>query len=483
MRKTAVLLAIATIAVFVMFMAACGGGGNHQQAPQMATVKVSVSDPPTCGSAQGGDYDAIYVAIQDVQIHTSATAGDNDPGWVDLTPNLKAGAPMQVNLLGIRDNQCFLAMLNQNSSGQNSGTSIQPGQYQQIRIILADNTATAPGDKCFGAGANCVMLKGTPLGTAYPLLLSSQNRTGIKIPSGQIAGGSFVVGAGETKDLNIDFNTCASIVRQGNTFRLKPVLHAGEANLTSSSINGTLIDGNTNQPIIGQNMVVLLEKNDGSGTDKLYMEAKPNNLGQFDFCPVTDPGPFEVVAVAMDDSGTKAYSATVVTGVRPGNAIGNMKLYPQTVDGAVSQAPASIKGLVSTSTGTAGIKEDVTLRAQQLLSVTPNLTVIVPLALQSASGLNITTLDATQCAGVNNAFCTEYTIAVPAANATVATFAASNITYTQNTTSPVAYAVDAIAPGCSPSEATKSTVSGGGALNVTAGQTVTAETIQFTGCQ
>jgi hypothetical protein len=65
----------------------------------------------------------------------------------------------------------------------------------------------------------------------------------LKIPSGQIAGGQFVVAAGETKDLNIDFNACASIVTLGNgQFRLKPVLHAGEVNLTSSSINGRIVD-------------------------------------------------------------------------------------------------------------------------------------------------------------------------------------------------------------------------------------------------
>lgn len=478
MRKSTVLPAIAAIAVLVVFFAACGGGNNTTQAAQMATVKVSVSDPPTCGSAQGGMYDAVYVAIQDVQIHTSATAGDNDPGWVDLTPNLKGSAPMQVNLLGIRDNQCFLAMLNQNSAGQNSGTSIQPGSYQQIRIMLADNLTAVPGDKCGGVGANCVVVKGSPTSATYPLLLSSEAKTGLKIPSGQLAGGKFVVGPGETKDLNIDFNTCASIVQQGNTFRLKPVLHAGEANLTSNSINGTLIDATTNQPIVGQNVVVLLEKNDGSGNDKLYMEAKPNNLGQFDFCPVTDPGPFEVVAVAMNDAGTIAYATTVVTGVQPGNAIGNMKMYPQTVDNVVSQAPASITGLVSTTTGSAGIKEDVTVRAQQLLKITPSLTVIVPLGLQSASGLNITTPDASACSGVSNAFCAKYTIAVPAANPTTAAFATSNMTFTQDKTAPVSYTVDAIATGCSPSEKPTSA-----ALAVTAGQTATAETIQLTGCQ
>jgi hypothetical protein len=483
MRKLNVVPVIVALAITVT-LAACGGGSTTQQSAQMAAVKVSVSDPTTCSASQGGDFQAVYVAIQDVQINASATAGDNDAGWIDLTPNLKSGPPMQVNLLGIADNQCFLAMLNQNSSGQTSGTSIQPGTYQQIRIMLASNVTQIAQNKCGDAGANCVVVNSGLVSNTYPLQLSSEAQTGIKIPSGQIAGGSFVVGPGETKDLNIDFNTCASIVQAGNgAYRLKPVLHAGEATLTSTSINGTLVDANTNQPITGQNVVVLLEKNGGSGTDSLYMEVKPNNLGQFDFCPVTDAGPFDLVAVAMDDNGTMSYATTVVTGVQPGNTVGNMKMYPQTVTGVVSQAPASIKGLVSTSTGSAGISEDVTIRALQLLNVTPSLTVIVPLGLQSASGLNITTPDATACSGVSNAFCQTYTIAVPAANATVAAFATSNMNYVQNTTSPVAYTVDATATGCTPSEMTSNQLVGGGPLDVTAGQTSTAATIQFTSCK
>jgi hypothetical protein len=52
-------------------------------------------------------------------------------------------------------------------------------------------------------------------------------KPGLKIPFGQIASGGFTIGAGQTKDLDIDFNTCASIVIEGHgQYRLKPVLHA-----------------------------------------------------------------------------------------------------------------------------------------------------------------------------------------------------------------------------------------------------------------
>jgi hypothetical protein len=51
------------------------------------------------------------------------------------------------------------------------------------------------------------------------------------------------VAAGQTEDLDIDFDACASIVVEGNgQYRLKPVLHAGEVSVTSSSINGTIVD-------------------------------------------------------------------------------------------------------------------------------------------------------------------------------------------------------------------------------------------------
>src|ERR1700756_5054119 len=64
----------------------------------MGAVSVMMSDPATC-AAPDGPFAHVYVTITDVQAHMSATAGDNDSGWVDLTPNL-AKSPKQVDLLG-----------------------------------------------------------------------------------------------------------------------------------------------------------------------------------------------------------------------------------------------------------------------------------------------------------------------------------------------------------------------------------------------
>src|SRR3989442_2846461 len=295
------LLAIVALAIFLM---SCSGGSKP------GTVNTSISDPPTCAAPQG-PYRHVYVTVNDVLIHQSASASANDAGWIHLAPGLKDN-PLQVDLLGVA-NQCFLAML--------GSAEIDAGTYEQIRVVLAPNTANVNNNKC-GNVANCLMLTSDPSNTPQALQLSSESQTGIKIPSGQIAGGSFTVGSGQTKDLNIDFDACASVVVQGNgQYRLKPVLHAGQVSLqsASSSISGTIIDGSA-APIVGGNTVVALEQAHGT----LVMEAVPASNGSFVFCPVAD-GMYNLVAVAIDGSGN-TYAATAITGVKSGDSLGTVPL-------------------------------------------------------------------------------------------------------------------------------------------------------------
>src|SRR5262249_868773 len=229
--------------------------------------------------------------------------------------------PQQIDLLGLATNQCFLATLG-------SKVQLQPGNYQQIRVILLDNNSASKvaNNKC-GNATNCAVLGAD--GSVHTLQLSSEAQTGIKIPSGQIAGGQFTIGAGQTKDLNIDFNACASIVVQGNgQYRLKPVLHAGEAAVTSTSINGKILDRATNQPInAGKTVVALEQKDTVTGIDRVVMETVPDSAGNFVFCPVL-AGTYDVVIAAVNGSNV-AYSAQIITGVQPGAALGTLTLSAQ----------------------------------------------------------------------------------------------------------------------------------------------------------
>jgi hypothetical protein len=438
----------------------------------MGTVNLTVSDPPTC-AAPSGPYSHVYVTIRDVKIHQSANAGANDSGWIDLTPNL-GSAPMQVDLLGLANNQCFLATLG-------SQVELQPGTYQQIRVFLSDSSdfSKLSGNSCAGHDVNCVILNSD--GSEHTLNLSSESQTGIKIPSGQLAGGQFTIGAGEAKDLNIDFDACASIVVAAGGYHLKPVLHAGEVHLTSVSVTGKLVDSVSNTPIIGGKAIVALEQKDAGGTDRVVMQVTPDASGNFALCPVP-AGTYDVVAVAVNGAGV-AYAATIVSGVQSGSSIGNIPMVAQT---GANLADASISGTVTAMSGLAGIAEDITLYAMQPVTInSSSVNVIIPLAQQSSATASLTTASDGSCP--TNTYCANYTLAVPAMWPNMGTFAAGGTTYTQSTAIPVSYSVGAQAfaggvPTCLNPEVVVNTLSGGGALTVTPGGSVTAATIAFNGC-
>lgn len=458
------LLLTATIGVGI------GCGGSTTATTRAATTRaaattITLSDPATCGSSTGGPFSHVYVTVTDVKIHASATAADSDPGWIDLTPSLK-NSPQQIDLLGQANKQCFLATLG-------STTQLQPGSYQQLRILLAPNNSNVTGDKCHGA-VNCVVLAAD--NSVHALQLSGEAQTGMKIPSGQIAGGHFTVVSGQTKDLNIDFDVCASIVTQGSgQYRLKPVLHAGEVSTTSASINGKLLDKATSQPIVGGKAIVALEQRDSSGIDHVVMQTTPDSSGAFVFCPVP-AGSYDIVAVAVSGANLE-YAATITTGVSPGTALGNIPMIATT---GTSTGPGSITGTVTTSTGTAATAADLTISALQRAS---SLTFTIPLAQQFSATATATTQASASCP--TNTDCTTYTLSVPGANPTVGTFNSSGTLYIAGATGAASYTVEAQAfvpqsggkSNCTPSVQTTP------AVLVSPGQTTQAATLTFTGCQ
>jgi len=460
-----------------LFTSGCGSSSSPMNSnSNMASVNVTVSDPSTCSAPQG-PFSHIFVTITDVEIHSSSSAGPNDAGWIDLTPSLKQN-PMQVDLLGQANNQCFLATLG-------STMEIQPGTFQQIRIFLASNGASVSGNKC-GSTANCVMLSGSP-NSPQALMLSSESQTGIKIPSGEMAGGQFTVAAGETKDLDIDFIACESIVDEGNgQFRLKPVLRGGEVSLTSSSINGKIVDSATSQPISGGTTLVALEHKDGSGVDRVIMETVADSTGGFVFCPVP-AGSYDVVAVAINGSQVD-YGATVITGVQPGNALGQV---PLMATAGVTKSPATITGQITTSTGSAAVTADISVSALQSITVnSSSLLVTIPLAAQSEATFTLTTAASASCPAQTD--CGTYNLMAPAANPSVGSFSTSGSQMPASpATGAVNYTVDARAfltdgsgnPDCNPSGKQTSSTSTSTPLIATAGMSTTAATLAFTGCQ
>lgn len=464
------LILLAVLAGVGALWLACGGGTpNTSTSP--ANVTVSISDPPACTSAFTGTYTHIFVTVADVQIHTSSTAGDNDPGWVDLTPTLKS-APKQIDLLSPAPVGCFLATL---------GTAgIPPGTYQQIRLMLTDSTAGLTSNSCTTGVANCVVLFNNA--TPQPLLLSSQDKTGIKIPSGQIAGGKFVVASGESKDLNINFDGCASVVvvAQGNgAFRLKPVLHAAEVStVASAAITGRLVDQASTPVTDTVNVVVALEQKDANGVDRMVAQTIPDANGNFSFCPLAVNGVFDLVAVAMTTGTPKiAYGPTVITGVTTGTSLGNVVV--NITPGSNTQ-PATLTGPVTNNTSVA---VDYTLSAlQSAMLGGSSVFVTVPLAVQQNTTVNVTS-SATGSSGScpPNTWCADYSLAVPAAGIIVGTLGSTGITYGAPGTP--AYKVEAQATNITTHAPNCTTpVQSSGVVPVTPGNSFVAAPPLFSGC-
>jgi hypothetical protein len=460
-----------------LFVAACSSNVTGTVGNGMGSVTTMISDPATCATPNG-PFSHVYVTITDVQANISSSAGANDSGWVDLTPSLK-NAPKQVDLLGLANNQCFLASLG-------DAQQLQAGTYQQIRVILASDSTSIASNSCGNGAANCVQLSNDS--SFHTLNLSSEDKTGIKIPPGQMAGGGLTVAAGKTTDLDIDFLTCQSIVQEGNgQYRLKPVLHAGEVSTVSASINGTVIDASTGKPVAGT-VWVAVEQKDANGVDRVVQSTIANADGSFVFCPLAS-GTYDVVVSGMRSADNALYAPSIVTGVAVGDTTGSIKLNPPAL--AAASAFANLTGLVTSSSNAspaAPISIDVTLTA---LATVNSIAYTIPQQPAASPFYGVSQVVTTGAGPVGNppvacpsgTDCINYSLPVPSGGAYIGAWSASGATLTQP--APLAtYAVDGTTTStCSATDVTSNPPI---ALTPPAGPFTSVSitpNLQFTACQ
>lgn len=454
-------------------------GGNSYSPPTTAmtgAITTTLTDPPTCSAS----FDHVWVTVTKVRANISSTAADTDGGWVTLVD--LTSSPKQVDLLSLASTTCLLSQL-----GSTSG--LPPGNYQQIRLYLLSNTATSgpsPNNCGNNNGFNCVVPKG---GSAQELLLSSEAQTGLKIPPGQIAGGGINLTAGESADLNINFDACASILLQGNgQYRLKPTLNAGVVSVNSNSISGKVVDTSaTPNPIAGA--VVLMEQPDSSGIDRVIDAGVTASDGTFIFCPLpagNHSGKFDVVVDATTTTAlvTTVYGATVALNVPVGTALNNIPLVSEGTGTALTIPWSTITGQV-TSAGSGGATvADITLSPLQSATAGGSTVLVtVPAFAVSAQPPTFTT-SATPTpaspacpAGTD---CSNYTLMVPSGNPQVGAFSSGAISYTAPAAPPVTYSLNATTGNCTTSTPSPATAS---SITVTPAATTPVSTVlAFTGC-
>ncbi|MBR8276309.1 DUF4382 domain-containing protein [Burkholderia cenocepacia] len=180
----------ALCAAFVPFVLAGCGGGDDGGGTQTGTLHVAMTDAPSCG------FDHVYVTVSQIRVNANANAADNDAGWSTVS----LATPQKIDLLSLTNG--VLADLGQ--------TALPAGQYQQVRLVLAQNQ----GNNL----ANSVVPTG---GVEQALATPSATQSGYKIIQ------PFTVQPNTLVDLVLDFNACKSIVQRGNgSYALKPVVTA-----------------------------------------------------------------------------------------------------------------------------------------------------------------------------------------------------------------------------------------------------------------
>src|SRR5574343_876077 len=81
-------LLLLSSAVAAATLVACGGGGGSAST---GTLQLAMTDSPGCG------YDHVYVTVNKIRVHQSATASDSDGGWQEVT----VSTPQKIDLLGL----------------------------------------------------------------------------------------------------------------------------------------------------------------------------------------------------------------------------------------------------------------------------------------------------------------------------------------------------------------------------------------------
>src|SRR5258705_1731937 len=156
--KTKVFLLLLSIAFVSVIFNAC------KKEEGTATVIVHLTDPPAT-------YDAIHVEVIGVEIHT------NTEGWMAVT---------------VTDSIYDLLQLQDSANAVLGSLVVPTGILSQIRLILAShNTVTVNN-------------------VAYPLSLSSQDESGLKLNLHQ------ELSDNSTYRLVLDFDAAQSVIDNGN---------------------------------------------------------------------------------------------------------------------------------------------------------------------------------------------------------------------------------------------------------------------------
>lgn len=298
-------------------LVACGGGGDGSAtAVPQGTLRMALTDAPSCG------YDNVFVTVERVRVHQSSSADDGEAGWEEIVLD----TPKRIDLLELTNGT--LEELGQ--------IDLPAGTYNQVRLVLAENGGQEPA-------ANAVK----PTGSAeVPLRTPSGQQSGLKLKS------TFEVAEGGLADLVLDFDACKSVVKAGGSgaYNLKPVL-------TLAKRTQTGIEGYVSLSVEGARVSA---QQDGT----VVRSTVPDANGKF-VLPFLPAGSYDVVIVS------ETHSTAVVSSVPVGTSTVSLNASDAAIDPPAS-ALRQVTGTTSvTGSGTPTLVLDASVRATQELAGGP----------------------------------------------------------------------------------------------------------------
>lgn len=202
------VVAMVLLVLTALALSACGGSDTAGQ----GVLKVALTDQPAA-------FANVLVSIAYVEVHQDGDAGQDSAGWRQV--DLRDGVVMPVDLLELQDVSVILA----------EGV-LTAGFYQQIRLILEENTQTSL--------ANYVILEDS---SQFPLDTPSGQQTGLKLVN------PIEVQAGCTTLILVDFDALQSVLETGSQkFILKPTIKVEAVTTTCDADADNVADDVDNCP-------------------------------------------------------------------------------------------------------------------------------------------------------------------------------------------------------------------------------------------
>jgi hypothetical protein len=178
-----------TLFFSILSLMGCGGSGGT------GTLSLGLTDAP------GDEFSAVYVTIDEIQVHAKGDAPDTDPGWqVVANPN------RTYNLIELSNGLV---------EGLGEGP-LEAGSYTQLRLIVGNTPDGSPNIQCHPHPFANYAIDADD-GEIHELKVPSGEQTGIKI----ICQGLCDIAENQTTELILDFDAAASITP---SFNLKPTI-------------------------------------------------------------------------------------------------------------------------------------------------------------------------------------------------------------------------------------------------------------------